>query len=217
MAYTDFIIEQLSGQTPGQPILFRSIVEKVKERYQMSDEKAKAATAVAIQRIQGKDTGLKLRTYQKGIYYLTEKTPFGEVGIDKDQLTALKYLFADKGYESGLSYLHRIGVTTQIPRVKELVTNCATSGRRYDAKLDVYIHPPKEKITADNLLYLQILDAMETMEKAPVDAENPYRILADQISRNHLHYQKLLALVGSYYSQKTLIQLTRTAQEGGTV
>ena len=33
----------------------------------------------------------ELRCYQKGVYYRTAATPFGEIGINKEQLIADKY------------------------------------------------------------------------------------------------------------------------------
>ena len=217
MTYMDFIRLQLQKAEIGQPIYSVTIAEKMAEAYQMPKEKATAAVAVALQRIMKNDAEMKLRLYQKGIYYITATTPFGDVGIRTEQLIKDKYLASDQGYETGLGFLHRIGLTTQMPKMRELVTNFATSGTRYDKKLDVRIHPPKITITAENRLYLQILDAMETMEKAPIDAENPYRMIADYIQKRELQYQRLLALAGNCYSQKTLQCLANTAIEGGTL
>lgn len=216
MAYTDFVRQQLQNAEIGQPIYSAVIAEKMADEYRMPKEKATAAVAVAFQRIMKNDAETNLRFYQKGIYYFTASTPFGDVGICVERLIEDKYLASYQGYESGLGFLHRIGLTTQMPNMRELVTNFATSGTRYDKKLDVRIHPPRVKVTAENRLYLQILDAMEMMEKAPIDTDHPYRLIAEYIHKRNLQYQHLLALAGRCYSPKTLQYLANTANEGGT-
>ena len=60
-----------------------------------------------------------------------------------------------------------------------------------------------------------MLDAMEQMERAPIDAEKPYRVLAEHIQHRNLQYGVLLALAGQYYPQRTLLHLAHTAMEGG--
>lgn len=78
-----------------------------------------------------------------------------------------------KGYETGLILLHRMGLTTQMPKEHVIATNMAKECVRTDKKLGVVIKPPKVKISAENKAYLQILDALELLDKAPIDAEHP--------------------------------------------
>ena len=52
------------------------------------------------------------------------------------------------------------------------------------------------------------------MERAPFDAEIPYRVLAEYIQHKKLQYGVLLALAGQYYPQRTLLHLARTAMAG---
>ncbi len=216
MTYTDFIRGQLQKYAPGQPIYASLLAREMEKHFGISEKKAGAAVAVTVSRIMANRDDQKLRTFQKGIYYLTEETPFGVIDIDKDQLIFEKYLFSSHGYESGLGFLNRLGLTTQMPKTRDVVTNHATDGTRWDEKLGVRIHPAKTPVTPENKPYLQILDAMEIMKKAPVDAENPYRIFARFIDENALNYQTLLSLAGSYYSQTTLKILAKTAMQKET-
>lgn len=78
--------------------------------------------------------------------------------------------------------LYRMGLTTQLPNERLIATNAAQDCVRRDEKLNVSICPPKTKITAENKAYLQMLDAMEQMERAPIDTEKPYRVLAGEYS-----------------------------------
>ena len=156
-----------------------------------------------------------LRFYQKGIYYKTAVTPFGEMGIDKEQLIARKYLNPDKGYDTGAGLLYRLGLTTQIPNERLIATNAARECVRRDEKLNVSICPPKTTITADNKPYFQMLDALEQMDHAPVDANEPYQLLAEHIRHLNLQSRVLLSLADQYYPQRTVLQLAHTAREGG--
>ena len=53
------------------------------------------------------------------------------------------------------------------------------------------------------------------MDKAPIDAEHPYSVIANHIHKLKLQYEKLLFLADRYYNKNTVIQLAHTAGEGG--
>lgn len=156
-----------------------------------------------------------LRFYQKGIYYKTSVTPFGEVGIDKEQLIADKYILPHIGYETGYTVLYRLGLTAQMPRERLIATNIAKNCARTDKRLGVTIRPPKVTVTAENKAYLQVLDVLDLLEKAPVDEEQLYAIIPAHIQNKHLQYSELLAFADSHYNQNTVLQLARTASAGG--
>lgn len=217
MSYTEFITDYICQKKIGQPIYSADIARALANEYCLPKAKAGAAVAVAVKRMLDGEQKSKLRFYQKGIYYLTEDTPFGEVGINTECLIADKYLMNHQGYEAGLSFMNRLGLTTQLPRGRELVTNTATNGTRYDAKLEVTIRPPKVKITAENMLYLQLLDVMEGIDKAPVDTDHPYLTMAQYIRKRDLRYDALLAYADAFYGKNTLIHLAHTAREGGNI
>ncbi len=216
MTYTEYVQNYLERQDHGTPIYTDGIADAVAAAYGIDKKKAAAATAVAIKRIMDKGKLPDLRCYQKGIYYRTAVTPFGEVGIHKEKLIADKYLLPDNGYETGLRLLHQMGLTTQMPTERLLATNVAKGCVRYDRKLQVSICPPKTHINAENKAYLQTLDAINLLDKAPVDAETPYAIMAEHIRKNALAYETLLAYADRYYNQKTVIQLAHIASQKKT-
>ena len=215
MSYTEFISKQLVEYDVGQPIYTRSISERLASTYGIPQKKASAAVAVVFKRIISNTVFPNLRFYQKGIYYFTAATPFGEVGINKEQLIADKYLLPNEGYETGFAELYRIGLTTQLPKERCIATNKATGSVRMDKKLNVLIRSPKTKVTESNKAYLQFLDVLDIMENAPVDAERPYELLGKYAEQSELKYERLLALADRYYTQKTIVALAHTANEGG--
>lgn len=212
--YIDFVCEVMTRQEIGKPIYLSRISEYMVEAYRIPHKKAAGAVSVACKRIM--DNGLipELRFYQKGIYYRTVATPFGETGIDKERLIVDKYLINDTGYETGLNVLHRMGLTSQVPRERVVASNRASDCARLDAKLGIVVRPPKVKINAENKHYLMLLDVLDILTDAPVDAPNPYTIIGERIERLELEYQKLLALANNYYNRNTIIQLAHVAGGG---
>lgn len=214
MTYMDFTRDLLEQVPAGTPIYTGWIAERMAVRFTLEPKEAAAATSVAVKRIMDMNLVPNLRFYQKGIYFRTVVTPFGERGIDRERLIADKYLLPDKGYETGLILLHRMGLTTQMPKEHVIATNMARECARTDKKLGVTIKPPKVEINTDNKRYLQTLDALELMDKAPVDAEHPYETIASYIIKHDLAYGTLLFFADRYYNKNTIMQLAHTAGEG---
>ena len=213
MTYAEYVRNYLKHQEQGAPIYTDEIADAIAADYEIDKKKAAAATAVAIKRIMDKGELPDLRCYQKGVYYRTVVTPFGEIGISREKLIADKYLLPDNGYETGLRLLHHMGLTTQMPAEHLLATNVARDCVRFDSKLGVSICPPKAPVNAENKAYLQTLDALDLLDKAPVDAQNPYAILADHIHKNGLQYEILLYYADRFYNRKTIIRLAHTASQ----
>ena len=213
MTYTEYVRNYLEQQEQGVPIYTDEIANAVAADYAIDKKKAAAATAVAIKRIMDKGELPDLRFYQKGVYYRTAVTPFGEIGINTEKLIANKYLLPDKGYETGLRLLHHMGLTTQMPTEHLLATNAAKDCVRYDNKLGVSICPPKAPVNSENKTYLQTLDALDLLDKAPIDVQNPYTIIANHIRKNGLQYETLLYYADRFYNRKTIIHLAHTASQ----
>lgn len=213
MTYCDYVIEYINKCPLATPIYASDIGAIVAKDYAISADKANAAVAVAMKRIMDRKLLPDLKFYQKGIYYRSEATPFGDAGIDKEKLIARKYLDNDQGYETGTGMLYRLGLTTQLPNMRLIATNAAKDCKRKDPKLKVSVCPARVTVTKDNKDYLQILDSLEMMDRAPIDVDEPYKILAAYIEHKGLHYDKLLSLADKYYPQRTVIQLAHTASK----
>ena len=214
MTYVHFISDFLSDIEIGTPIYTKQIACELSKKFNITEKEASAATAVALKRLIDGNKFPELRSYQKGIYYKTKSTPFGEMGINKEKLIADKYILPDIGYETGLTLMNNLGLTTQISNERVIATNLAKDCVRSDKKLGVTIKPPKTKISPQNKKYLQLLDALELLDKTPIDEDNPYLLIARHIHNEKLHYDKLLAYADSYYNKKTILHLAHTASAG---
>lgn len=215
MTYIEFISDLLSRINVGMPIYTKQISYEMSKEYSLSEKDAAAAVSVALKRIMDGNKIPELRLYQKGIYYKTKITTFGEIGINQEQLISDKYILPHIGYETGLTVINRLGLTTQIPKERMIATNLAKDCVRTDKKLGVTIKPPKTPINAQNKKYLQLLDTLELLDKTPIDEEEPYKIIANYIQNENLQYGKLLAYADSYYNKKTIFHLAHTASAGG--
>ena len=213
MTYCDYVVEYINNTPKSAPIYVADIGNMVRKDYKLPIEKANAAVSVAMKRIMTRKQVSDLRFYQKGIYYRAETTPFGDTGIDKELLIIRKYLDNDQGYETGTRLLYKIGLTTQLPNTRLIATNTAKVCIRHDEKLNVAVCPPRIRITRKNKDYLQLLDVLEMLDRTPIDAEDPYGILAEYIKQKDLEYGLLLALAYKYYPQRTIIHLAQTASE----
>jgi hypothetical protein len=211
MTYIEFVQGYIKDQPEGSPIYTDKIADALADHYGLEKKKAAAAAAVAVKRIMDGEIVPDLRFFQKGIYYRTTATPSGETGIYKEQLIANRYLANDNGYETGPGLLHNLGLTSQIPNERIIATNSIKDCLRHDDKLGVSICPPKTRINAENKAYLQLLDALDIMESAPIDAENPYGILAEHVRTSGLQYERLLYYADNFYNRRTIINLAHTA------
>ncbi|MGM9664417.1 MAG: hypothetical protein ACI3XF_06205 [Eubacteriales bacterium] len=215
MSYLEYVCEEIKKYNKAEPIYSKTLADTLQNKFGMEHDKAVAACAVAVSRIMKEKVIPELRVYQKGIYYLTVQTVFGELGIDTERLIEDKYIRGEMGYEGGLALLHRAGLTTQMPNERLIVTNRAKNGHRQDKQLNIYIKPPRVEITPKNKAYLQVLDMLELLDNAPVDAQNPFGVIATHVEKNGLDFADLLILADRHYPRETVIKIAHVAEARG--
>lgn len=152
--------------------------------------------------------------YKKGIYYKSKQTPFGVCGIDMTELIRKTYLYDGKkviGYETGPSYMNKIGLTTQMPKF----TFIATENNRLNAAGEddgVYLIAPVMNVTENNFRYLQLLDMLDNRFKVKIENENPYMIYRSYIERYGLDYERLLNYARLYKNNRIYREIAQTAR-----
>lgn len=151
--------------------------------------------------------------YQKGIYYKTFQTPFGTAGIDMMALIRKTYLLKGNeviGYESGPSYMNKLGLTTQMPKLTYIVTQKARFNTEKTDEL--FLVKPTVKITDENYRYLQFLDVLDNKMQVPIEAVNYKEILRKQIGAYNLSFEKLIGYAKYYKNTKVYQGLSEIAR-----
>ncbi len=203
------IDEFIKNIEAGVPIFSNDIYEFVKSKLTKIE---KPTFNMTLQRYE-KSNDAFIR-YQKGIYYRTALTPFGLSKIDKTLLIKRLYLSHKEevfGYESGPSYMNKIGLTTQIPSL----TYVATNKVRYsilDEEDKIRFIKPVIPIDKDNYRYLQLLDILDNKMNIEIEANNYIEILRKEISKNNLNFETLIHLAAYYNSRKVYLGLSKIAR-----
>ena len=112
----------------------------------------------------------KLIKYDTGIYFNPKKTRLkGNIGPGADVVAYYKYierLGNISGYYSGNTLANKMGISVQVPRKIEIVSNyMAARVREIELGPRKFIvrHPPV-KVTKDNAAVLQMLDMLKNLE-----------------------------------------------------
>ena len=204
LTYGEFITNKIAVIPYGQPFQTDIIAEAMAEEYAIPVHKAKPITNVTLKRLA--DRGL-IERFQKGVYYSAKQTVFGKACPSEDILEAQLLTRRGNeiiGYETGLSLMNKIGLTTLVPKKREIATNAYRKNIN-----DRYIIARKPVITvnAGNFRYLQLLDVIRDLPEAPVDAENPKALLHAFAEKNGLDTLETLTYARQHYPQKTLLNL----------
>lgn len=78
----------------------------------------------------------------------------------------------------------------------------------------VIIQKPQAQITAENYLYLQLLDAIANKDKVTFEAHQPEKIIHDYIHDKNLDIRKLVGYAGKYYNKKTQLHICEIVAAG---
>ena len=112
----------------------------------------------------------KIRRYEHGIYYIPKKLRLGgEISLPPELVVEYKYisrLRRTMGYYSGYSFANRIGVSTQMPYVQEIVTNeMGNPIKRIEKDSCVFVvRKSRTEITDQNVKTLQLLDLLKDLD-----------------------------------------------------
>lgn len=94
----------------------------------------------------------------------------------------------------GAKIYNRLGLTTQVPNVTDIVTNKCKYNNVYNKVLRVNIHKPKIPIDNNNYLYLQLIDILENKDNINIGVglDFYYKTIQEIIDNNNLDYGKLI-------------------------
>ena len=112
----------------------------------------------------------KLAKYDKGVYYLPKKTKLhSTVGPNADMVARCRFVVRRGeivGYYTGNAFANQIGISTQVPRVIEIVSNNTNSSPREVeiGNRKFHVRKPIEEITEENVYVLQMLDLLKDLD-----------------------------------------------------
>lgn len=212
IGYREILLRYVNEQEPEQPILTKQVTQYVAAKLGMEDENVKKAVNVNMARLEKAGHIVRIA---KGVYCRKIKTAFGYYTPNKETLFC-KQLLRDEsgviGYETGLVVLNKIGLVSQMPKNRCIATNLHT--KRVPAGLPVEIRKPCTAVNTTNYRYLQLLDAIQDLDNAPVDTINPAEVVKGTARELELNTDMLILMARKYYGQKTLLRTIDIMLEG---
>ena len=143
--------------------------------------------------------------YDTGIYFIPGNSIFkNSKTLNKNKIIEKKYISTNDeivGYFSGLNFANRIGITTQVPNLYEVVSNKATCDYR-ELKIGstkIILRKPRTKITKENYLELQFLDMIKEIDNISIlDKDENKKIVLNYMNTAKISFAKLQKLLEFY-------------------
>jgi hypothetical protein len=212
LGYGKYITDNINRLPFGIPIYTNEIANNLVREFNIDIIQAKKIANVNLKRIADHQ---ELERFQKGVYYKAQHTLFGKTKLNPISVAIKTYVNPNNeiiGYETGPSFLNKIGLTTQIAKNKYFATNLyQRNGSRVDKNLNVAIRKPPIKVTTVNYKYLQLLDAIENKDNTVIDATRPEKVIFNYIKKNNLDFMKLIVLARKYYKKEVLLRIVDIA------
>ena len=199
----------------NEPIFIEDIKEYIIQFYK-DDEREKIFNNVKeiLNRLNKENI---IRTAYKGIYYIPKTNIFGEVPLPNNKIIQYKYLTDKlgnvKGYITGANLFNKVGLTTQVPNIIDIVTNECKNNNKYENKnLNVIIRKPKIEINKDNYKYLQLIDLIENKDNIYVEVDYMDEIIYNFIRDNDLQFEKILKYARETNSKAVIEKMVMLAR-----
>lgn len=203
-SYRDILTRYIQEHKVEDAILTDQVVQYAAEELGKDAAEVKKAVNVTMARLEKDGYVIRLA---KGVYCKKVKTAFGFYMPNKDDLFC-RQLLQDKdkiiGYETGLSALNRLGLVSQMPKKICIASNLHQ--KRVPEGIQVEVRKPPIAVNSENYRYLQILDTIRDLDRAPVDAAHPVDILKNAVRTLTLDTDTLILLARKHYSNKILIR-----------
>ncbi len=199
----------------NEPIFIEDIKEYIIQFYK-DEEKEKIFNNVKeiLNRLNKENV---IKTAYKGIYYIPKTNIFGEVPLANNKIIQYKYLtdkFGNvKGYITGANLFNKVGLTTQVPNIIDIVTNECKNNNKYENKnLNVIIRKPKIEINNDNYKYLQLIDLIENKDNVYVEVDYIDEIIYNFIQENDLQFERILKYARETNSRAVIEKMVMLAR-----
>lgn len=148
--------------------------------------------------------------YDRGIYYIPVKTPFGNSILNPSRIIERKYL-SEKGnrigFYTGITALQQAGLSTQMSNIPEIQTNNENSKLRRVkvGNQEVILRKSRVKIDNDNIFVLQFLEMMNFTPSEYFDDERK-AVIRNWIEKCNIS-QDLVTKYAPYFPDKAMRSL----------
>ena len=130
-----------------------------------------------------------------GVYYKPTQTIWGNSVIGNDTIIRRKYIEDAngnrKGYITGARLFNHLGLTTQVPRMTEIVSNECRGKNKIVTEYSAVVIRPKIIVNNENYLYQQLLDVIENKANIQVESDAPKAVIQDFYNSNQLDFAEL--------------------------
>lgn len=158
------------------------------------------------------DSGQIIR-YDRGIYYIPVKTPFGNSILNPNTIIERKYLSAKGkriGFYTGITALQQAGLSTQMSNIPEIQTNNENSKLRR-VKIgtqEVILRKSRVTIDNDNIYVLQFLEMMNSTSASYFDDERK-SVIKNWIRKQNIS-QELVTKYAPFFPDRTMRNLVES-------
>mgnify|MGYP006338290347 FL=1 len=113
----------------------------------------------------------KIKRFDTGIYYISKASILkGGVPLAADEVAVAKYIIRKgkvDGFYSGYTFANQLGISTQVPYIKEIVSNNAST-RVKEVNVrnkKIILRRARTEITNENYVVLQLLELLKDLEQ----------------------------------------------------
>lgn len=156
MQTTDYIIYTINRLPKGYVFTYADFITEVHK------------TEAVIKALNRMATSGKIKKLSKGRFYKPEQTPFGELKPPQEQI--VKDLLEEGGktigYLTGYSIYNQLQLTTQVSNLIQIGRNQVRPKFKRGSYTISFVKQ-KNRITKENIPFLQVLDAMRYIKKIP--------------------------------------------------
>lgn len=151
----DYIMENYKQ---GEPIFFSDL---------LTEGLSKPAASQQLKTLCNKG---KLMKYDTGVYYIPKKSLLkAAVGPNADMVARYRFISRGNtvdGFYAGNTFANQLGISVQVPRIVEIVSNNTNSAPREVkiGKRKFFVRKPVTKITAENVYVLQMMDLLKNLD-----------------------------------------------------
>lgn len=204
----------IKSYSAGEIFTCSQIAYKIAQEYAVRNPCAKSFVRLYLRHLVNTK---QVQRINRSLYYRAELTAFGSTPPDYYQFAIKSFTQRQKeriGYESGASFLNKIGLSTLMPKAVQITTN--NYHKRIAGATNIIVKRPVTKITNENWCYLQVIDMLCTLRVSHVDSDNPDLRIRTLIRDYNLDVAKLLKYTKRYYSKATLQEVQRLI-DGGNI